>query len=397
MSQLATASTIQKRHPLEDAFLAFNEISEHLTDSYQQLEQQVSVLGDELARSNSENIQYLSDKEALAAQLEGLIEAIPGAVIVLNEAQQVIKANACARSWLGSDVVGLQWSVVREQKLVQDEASGDQLKLDSGQIIALSIRELVGQSGQIVLLSDITQQQALYQQLEHKKKLAEMGEFSASLAHQIRTPLASALLYASQLNTDSLTGAAKTKFATKLLGRLRLLNSQVTDMLSYSHSGEFSKAPMALTSFSNAIKDLYAEKRVDIDSSLNNGFAESQLYISKDALIGSISNLIDNALDATSDETTVSCSIELSGVKELKVTVKDKGVGLTQAQQQRIFEPFYTNKPNGTGLGLAVVNDVVSAHGGEIKCLSEVSVGTSMVITLPVVMQTSTKQTVRSV
>jgi len=252
---------------------------------------------------------------------------------------------------------------------------------------------LMGQSGQVVLLSDITQQQSLYQQLEHKKKLAEMGEFSASLAHQIRTPLASALLYASQLSADSLTEDAKAKFAIKLLGRLRLLNSQVTDMLSYSHSGEFSKAPMALALFIECIKDLYVEKAVAFDCSV----IDAQLYISKDTLIGAVSNLLDNALDAKTEETSVVCTIELSTEKELKVIVKDCGVGLTQAQQQRIFEPFYTSKPNGTGLGLAVVRDVVNAHGGEIKCLSEIAVGTTMVIRLPVVMRELKKQSVRSV
>ncbi|ORU92052.1 MAG: two-component sensor histidine kinase [Cycloclasticus sp. symbiont of Bathymodiolus heckerae] len=394
MSLLATAEPIQKNLSLENAFHAFNEVSQHLTDSYQQLEQQVSVLGGELAKANSEKLQHLSDKEALAAQLEGLIEAIPGAVIVLDDKQNIIKANACARSWLGDDLLGLKWLNVQAQNLVSDESSDDQLRLNSGQVVAISATKLMGQSGEVVLLSDITQQQALYKQLEHKKKLAEMGEFSASLAHQIRTPLASALLYASQLNTDALTEEAKIKFSSKLLERLRLLNSQVTDMLNYSRSGQFAKASISLPLFMAHLEDLYRDKPVDFVWSDKPSI---ELYISKDSLIGAISNLLDNAIDAIGFDARVTCLFDLSDKSDLKIIVKDNGIGLTSAQQQRIFEPFYTNKPNGTGLGLAVVSDVVSAHGGDIQCVSDIGIGTTMEVRLPVVMPASIKKQARSV
>ena len=383
MSLLATSQTPHKSQPLEDAFLAFNQISQHLTDSYQRLEQQVSLLSHELAQSNSEKSQYLSDKEALAIQQEGLIEAIPGALLVLNAQHLVIKANACARYWLDDGIVGLSWAAVRKKHLISQDAFGDQFSLKSRQVVALSTTKLMGQSGYVVLLSDITQQQELYQQLEHKKKLAAMGEFSASLAHQVRTPLASALLYASQLNTDALNVDVQQKFSSKLLESLRLLNSQVTDMLNYSHCGEFIKESMKLERLVEHLKTLYQDKAVDFQfADINNA---TQIYINKEALSGALSNLLDNALDAIGYDARVTCSIGLEDVNTLKIEVVDQGLGLTLEQQQRIFEPFYTNKTNGTGLGLAVVNEVVNSHGGEIKCLSTLGVGTSMQLRLPVV------------
>ncbi|MBV1875461.1 MAG: GHKL domain-containing protein [Cycloclasticus sp.] len=392
MSLRATSSeTIHQSQPLEDAFHAFNQISQHLTDSYQQLEQQVGVLSEALAQSNSEKIQYLSDKEALAIQLEGLIEAIPGAVIVLDAEHKVVKVNACARNWFNEDIVGQNWVDVRTACLISHRQLGDQFSLKNGQIVALSTTNLGGgQSGKVVLLSDITQQQELHHQLEHKKKLAEMGEFSASLAHQIRTPLASALLYASQLSTNNLPVDAQQKFATKLLDRLRFLNSQVTDMLNYSHSGEFVKQQVSLGAFVKNLRGLYREKKVDFHT---DDFDQSiQLYVSKEALIGAVSNLLDNALDAVSLERCVKCSIELCDANNLSITVEDQGYGLSREQQQRIFEPFYTNKTNGTGLGLAVVSSVVNAHEGEIRCESNVGIGTTMDVRLPIVMSSSMKQ-----
>lgn len=394
MSLVVRSEKIHKSQLLEDAFQAFNQVSQHLTDSYQQLEQQVVVLSEALSQSNSEKIQYLSDKEALANQLEGLIEVIPGAVIVLDAKQNVVKANACARNWLNDDIVGQNWPLARANFLNSHDQLSDQLSLENGKIVALSITDLSGRSGKVVLLSDITHQQELNQQLEHKKKLAEMGEFSASLAHQIRTPLASALLYASQLSSDALGADAQQKFATKLLDRLRVLNSQVTDMLNYSHSGDFVKQPVSLKLFINGLRNLYQDKSVGFD--ISDIDETVQLYISKEALVGAISNLLDNALDATNSSGFVLCSIKISEINSLRIIVKDQGVGLSEDQQKRIFEPFYTNKTNGTGLGLAVVRNVVNAHVGEVTCNSRLGVGTTMDVRLPVVMSSSMKQSNRS-
>lgn len=394
MSLVVRSEKIHKSQLLEDAFQAFNQVSQHLTDSYQQLEQQVVVLSEALSQSNSEKIQYLSDKEALANQLEGLIEVIPGAVIVLDAKQNVVKANACARNWLDDGILGQNWPLARANFLNSHDQLSDQLSLENGKIVALSITDLSGQSGKVVLLSDITHQQELNQQLEHKKKLAEMGEFSASLAHQIRTPLASALLYASQLSSDALGADAQQKFATKLLDRLRVLNSQVTDMLNYSHSGDFVKQPVSLKLFINGLRNLYQDKSVGFD--ISDIDETVQLYISKEALVGAISNLLDNALDATNSSGFVQCSIKINEINNLRIIVKDQGVGLSEDQQKRMFEPFYTNKTNGTGLGLAVVRNVVNAHVGEVTCCSRLGVGTTMDVRLPVVMSSSMKQSNRS-
>jgi two-component system sensor histidine kinase FlrB len=389
MSLRNASESTYNGQPLEDAFHAFNQVSQHLTDSYQHLEQQVGVLSQELAKANSEKLRHLSEKESLANQLESLIDALPGAVIVLDKAQKIIRVNACATSWLGTEIIGADWDAVSEQHLAEKDLCDDQFSLSNGRKVALSRTKLTGQSGDIVLLSDITQQQELHKQLAHKKKLAEMGEFSASLAHQIRTPLASALLYASQLNSDALTKEAKYKFSSKLLERLRMLDSQVTDMLRYSHDGNFMRVAVDLTKFVGKLSTLYQDKHINFHYRVDDARLPVEIYVCEDALLGAISNLLDNALDAIGYDVCASCEISVDGLKGLEITVKDNGVGLSLDQQQRIFEPFYTNKTNGTGLGLAVVHEVVSAHAGQINCESKIGVGTTMTLLLPVVIPTS--------
>jgi len=394
MSRLATPQTFDQGQSPNNAFSGLSQVSRHLSNSSQGLVQQVCALDNALTQSNAERTQYLPAKETLPAQLDSLIEAIPGAAIVLDTQHKVIAANGCARRWLHDDILGLNWVTVRADFLIRHDALASEYSLKSGRVVALSTSALGVQAGQLVLLSDTTEQNERNKDVDHKTKLSEMGLFSASLAHQIRSPLASALLYASQLTSNTLGGQAQQQLSVKLLDRLRVLDSQVSDMLRYSHCGEFVKQPIGLSSFIERLERFYDEKRIMFHVS---EFHESAtIKVNQEALIGAIGNLLDNALDASDDTEHVLCSIELTDEKVLKISVKDQGVGLSENQQQKIFEPFYTNKCNGTGLGLAVVQQVVNAHAGEINCVSNLDVGTVMVIRLPVLISPLQKQSNRS-
>ena len=394
MSRLATPQVVNQAEPPNHEFSALSQVSQHLSNSYQYLEQQMHMLNDALAKFDSEKIQYLSEKQALSAQLDGLIEVIPGAVIVLDAQQNVIAANNSAKNWLHDDILGLNWEAVQADCFICHEKLADQYSLKSGRVVALSTSTLKVQAGQLVLLSDTTEQQDGNKQAEHQTKLSEMGVFSASLAHQIRSPLASALLYASQLTSNTLSGHAQQQLSVKLLNRLRALDSQVSDMLSYSHSGEFVKQPVSLLSFIERLESFYDDKRIAFHVS---EFHESEVIrVNQESLIGAIGNLLDNAFEASSQSQHVMCSIEITDEKVLRISVKDQGVGLSEGQQKKIFEPFYSNKSNGTGLGLAVVQQVVYAHAGEINCVSNLDIGTVMVIRLPVLISPLIKQSNRS-
>jgi len=394
MSRLATSQVLNQAESPNNALSALSQVSQHLSNSYQYLEQQVRVLNDALAKFDTEKTQYLFEKEALSAQLDSLIEAIPSAAIVLDTQHKVIAANDSAKWWLHDDILGLNWEAVQADCLIRHETLADQYSLKSGRVVAMSTSTLGVQAGQLVLLSDKTEQQDGNKHAEHKTKLSEMGAFSASLAHQIRSPLASALLYASQLTSNTLGGQAQQQLSVKLLDRLRVLDSQVSDMLRYSHCGEFVKQPIGLSSFIECLERFYDEKRIMFHVS---EFHESAtIKVNQEALIGAVGNLLDNALDASNNSQDVLCSIELTEEKVLRISVKDQGVGLSEIQQQKIFKPFYSNKSNGTGLGLAVVQQVVNAHAGEINCVSNLDVGTVMVIRLPVLISPLIKQSNRS-
>ena len=383
MRQIARIEPVSKKLPLEDAFLAFTQVSERLTASYQLLEQQVTSLSEELANANTDKRRHLAEKELLAEQLSSLLESLPGAVIVVDVAGYIVKANACAREWFTEALISQRWTLVKQQYLFNSYQLENEYSLENGRVIALSKTELNVQEGFVILLTDITKQRELHQQLEHKKKLAALGEFSAGIAHQIRTPLSSALLYASQLNLVGIEPVKQKKYTKRLLERLRHINTQVTDMLSFAHKGHFKKAVYNLQNISMQLANFYKPdiKRLSIESlSIP---PNASVEISKTALFGAIDNLINNAFDAIDDDGHVTCLLRIEN-RCLIITVTDQGIGLSDAEINQVFEPFYTNKPKGTGLGLAVVREVVKAHGGEIICVSNPGLGTTFKMRLPV-------------
>ena len=105
------------------------------------------------------------------------------------------------------------------------------------------------------------------------------------------------------------------------------------------------------------------------------------------ALQGAIMNLLTNAFEAMRREGDLELVVEQYNAQSIEISIKDSGPGIKPVHLQRIFEPFYTTRVNGTGLGLAVVDSVAKAHGGQVKCYSKVGVGTEFKMLLQCVDQ----------
>ena len=226
------------RDKLEAAFQAFNQVSEQLSSSYAQLQEQVRHLNQQLAAARSERMQQLAETEQLAHRLAQLLDALPAAVVVLDAGQRVQQYNPVAISMLPGIDVGIHWpSLYRE--LFQPNHSGTELELPSGRLVNLTECVLSPESGRILLLLDITETRRLQARIEHQQRLSAMGEMAAQLAHQIRTPLASALLYNNHLARDDLSPEQRRRFSDRSLARLRHIESQINDMLSFSRGGDY--------------------------------------------------------------------------------------------------------------------------------------------------------------
>ena len=203
--------------------------------------------------------------------------------------------------------------------------------------------------------------------LSRHQRLAALGEMAATLAHQIRTPLSSALLYAANAANQGLTPQRRDELLGRAIGCLNDLEKLVSDMLGFARGATASDAPVALTDITLAVNNAaHALLRPGQQLEVTEPPQNAVICGSREALVGAVLNLVSNALQAAGASAAVRLETLVTGAAaEIRVT--DNGPGVAQALRQRIFEPFFTTRPEGTGLGLAVVRSVAEAHGGEVR------------------------------
>jgi two-component system sensor histidine kinase FlrB len=366
------------RAQLVEAFEAFNRVSEALSGSYQDLQSQVAGLQAELAAARDARLRQLAETERLAGRLGAILEALPGAVLVLDREGRVEEVNPTARDWLGEPLLGEAWSTVLGR--LPGRREGDALVLADGRQLSVASR-LLEPTGRIVLLTDETERERLRDQAERNERLAALGEMVASLAHQVRTPLASALLYVSQLTRPG----AGPALAEKGLHCLRRLDGMVNEMLLFAR-GDDTAAVAVPVRIDTLLEGLRAQIEPQLKDRLLNielhpALAEAEIEGQRDALGGALLNLIDNALEAGAGE--VLLSAEPEGERGLLLRVCDDGPGIDPVLRPVLFEPFVTGRSGGTGLGLAVVRRLIEAHGGRIEASEAVEHGASFLIHLP--------------
>jgi two-component system, sensor histidine kinase FlrB len=347
---------------LAEAFQIFNQASEELASAYSRLEGQVAALTERMAL---------------------LQEALPAGVVVLDAEGVAVEANAAAGRLLGKNPVGIQWQEVDGQ-LLATETPGER-QLDECRL-AVTVTPLDSAGGRIVLLHDVTETHRLRAQAERHERLAAMGEMAAQLAHQLRTPLAAALLYAGNLENPDLAEASRVSIAQKTVGRLKHLERLIQDTLLFARGEVLGRETFP-------VAELLAEMGHTFDPLARNRNVEfrilektpgSRLTGNRKALAGAVTNLIENAFQAVGAGGVVTLDATASAT-QVALAVRDNGRGMTPSVVERLFEPFFTTRSDGTGLGLAIVRGVVRAHGGAIEVHSEPGYGTEFVITLPLV------------
>lgn len=362
---------------LEQAFELFNATSMQLTNAYDGLQEQVVHLQGQLAKSDQE-------KRRVADRLSRLLNLLPAGVIVLNEQRQVAEMNPSAEAILGEDALGRDWDIVVMNVFLLANDAGELITHDDV-VYQLSEACLDEAAGKILLIQDVTSARALQAHVSRHQRLHSMGEMAASLAHQIRTPLASALLYVSQLNTDKLNEEKREKFVGKALNSLNHLEGLVKDMLQYARGGKGSEQRIELSElFEQLEKNIETQVACSESHVVFEPVDEGLVVIGdNDALLTALQNLIGNAIDVVGQHATIQVLVNKISEKQVDLVVVDGGPGVEPELLEKIFEPFYTSRAKGTGLGLAVVRAIAEAHGGKAWVKSIVGHGSRFGVRLP--------------
>ena len=374
---------------LQDAFGAFNQLSAQLSDSYQQLEVRVAGLTEALETEQDERIKELTEKERVASRLASLLHALPGGVVVIDDKGNVQEHNPAAELLLGQPLLGLRWAEIIQRSFAPRGDDGHDISLVDGRKVNISTCPLGSEPGQILLITDVTEIRYLQDRMGQQQRLAAMGKMAASLAHQIRTPLSSALLYVSNLKRQVLSDEDRFILTEKMTSRLRHLEQLIEDMLMYSREGKIGEE---FFSSQTLLDELYQglEPQLELTATRfisSNSKRDLMIHGNRQMILSALTNLAMNAMQAMKEsDMQESARIEVSINKinsDVCIEINDNGPGIPAELQQQIFDPFYTTRTQGTGLGLAVVQAVAKAHDGNVVLESRTGKGSVFKVTLP--------------
>lgn len=327
--------------------------------------------------------------QAVAARtqlpMDAVLAAMPNGVVMLDTRGLISHANPAAEALLGERLRGQLWREVIQSAFAPRADDGHEVSLSSGRRVRLDISALSPHPGQLIVITDMSETRALQERVSHMQRLSAMGRMVASLAHQIRTPLSAAMLYAQNLCRDSLPLAQRQKFSHKLNDRLHDLEQQVNDMLLFAKSGEqLPVEQLQLNTLLNLLKEQVEpiSERAQITFEVVLSDTEAALLGNQPALTSALQNILMNAFEICQPGSRVVLHAEVAD-QQICIGVSDNGPGIPADDLEQIFTPFFTRKSQGTGLGLAVVRTVAKAHQGEVHVRSEVGRGTTFSLVLP--------------
>ncbi|OGW55949.1 MAG: hypothetical protein A2Y81_05110 [Nitrospirae bacterium RBG_13_43_8] len=356
---------------LSEAFQNFTKASKSLETYYELLQEKVRYLTTELEKKNRELQSALSDAERNKDYLNAILYNLEEAIIVVDPKEKITMLNKSAEDILGisrSEAVGkvfnnLHFLISRNNSETILTVTGRQYT------IILSHSPIVdsrGSSrGNVILIKDITRLRELEVQQERDQRLKAMGEMATRIVHEIRNPLCSMQLFASMLEGE-VENTPHKELARGISTGISSLNTILTNMLLFArpHKPSSKKIPIdgVVEESVVILTPLIKARNIELKKSLRRYEVLGDEELLKQVFI----NVILNAVQALPNGGDLNVTMEKSGTSVV-VHVKDNGPGIDSADIEKIFNPFFTTKDTGTGLGLTIASQIMQAHGGYIK------------------------------
>ena len=361
------------RADLHAAFLAFGVGAEQLSGAFDSLRGEVTRLSLQLQESEAGSAD-------LAARLAALVNGIPGGVLLLDTLGGIRECNPGAIELLGEPLLGQSFAAVLTRAALNAPAAAEHTELRTGRFVNILRRRLSGH-GEVVLVTDITESHAMQVLLTRQQRLLTLGELAAGLAHQIRTPLAAALLYASQMSMPNRTHDDLARCGEKTVGSLKQLDRLVNDMLAFAHGGAARESVSVSAVLEQVAQWLRPVLRAGIRLTIRTEAPDLMVRANAPSLVSAVLNLATNALQTAAADLDLELLARRVGDRA-QVVVSDNGPGVPLQIRGRIFEPFFTTRARGNGIGLAFVKSTIEAHHGSVR-LAESTRGATFIIDLP--------------
>jgi two-component system sensor histidine kinase FlrB len=380
---------------LLDAFNTFKEASSTLENSYRVLKTRAEGLDIELKEKNNFLTSIMEGLPVGVLVIDdfGVISTLNNAAsLILDESEESLISRPFKDAFKAQD--GTCAIELTEANLVSKKPGDEQVIIKTKgrekktiTINATMLRNLQRErTGYLVVIRDISEVKRLREAAQRDKRLSAMGEMAASIAHQIRNPLGSIELFASLLSDELSEDVENQKFAKEIINATRTLNTAMSNMLLFANTSKPRKSKVALDEFLLDIQGVFHFLMVDnpINFEVINDAPGLSVDMDSELMKQAILNLMKNGADAACGgaDPTVKLWIRCSD-SNLQINVTDNGSGIAEADLDKVFNPFFTSKPKGTGLGLTVVTNIVNSHGGFIEIENTSENGTTFSVSLP--------------
>ncbi len=275
-----------------------------------------------------------------------------------------------------SDTAGL---LEREIEIIRPD--GGVLKLEA---LATSFADGGEASGKILLLRDVTQIRQLEQEVAKSHHLRSLSSLAAGVAHEIRNPLSSLKGFAVYLKERLQRDGEGRRTAEVMVSEVERLNRVITQLIEFARPLELKKETVRLSdviAYTVALTEAEA-RRKKIDVIFTSADNEPPIEADSDKVKQVFLNIFLNAIAAMKSGGRMEISLKQQN-NNVHVIVTDDGGGIPAEDLPRIYDPYFTSKPAGTGLGLAVAQKIMEAHGGSIDIKSDVGKGTTVFLRFP--------------
>ena len=398
----------------------------HLANAFNHMAAELGRQRTALENANAELRRGLDELADLKGYTDNILASLTSGIVTVDLDGRVVTLNPAAELMTGffagevagryctevfaqtSDLAELLMETLANRTPVLGMALTLRRRGGRGLPVELSVSPLRGSEGKelgvIGVFRDLTRVQQLEERLRRSDRLAAVGELAAGLAHEIKNPLTALLTFSRRLTRAFEDADFRQKFQTVVPRELERINGIVEGLLELARPARLAFKPLRVSALLERTIELY-ETRIDaqrIDVQREYARDLPTIFADHDALYQALVNLVTNALDAMPNggvlvlRTARSDGESLGGrraggARRVAIEIQDSGVGMSPAVVDRIFNPFFSTKDGGTGLGLALAHKIVDDHEGSLDVRSTPGAGTTFRLVLPLMPQATTE------
>ncbi len=344
-----------------------------------------------------ERLRAFAEEKAvrIEAYNENVLQSVPSGVISIDNDMKIKSINQTAGQILGidaSDAINKGVEEVFKEPLTtlmkehRALSRGEYLYITGNSRnvwLGISASELKNMSGDIIgfifVFTDLTEIKALQAQVELKERLSQLGEMSAGISHELRNSMSVISGYAKLLSKK--TEQAHKPAVDAIMAEIKGMDKIISELLSFAKPSVLTMEEVGLNKLIKDTVEAVVGDKEAIKVSMN---FQNVVAVNADAALlrQALSNLFINAVEAMPQGGDITIGLRTIQDKA-EISIRDTGCGISEDIKQKIFLPFFTTKPEGTGFGLALVQKIIISHGGTIELESQEGTGSVFTITFP--------------